>query len=104
MTPDKPEEANGEAEQRTPEEIRADIEATSEELGDTAAALADKADVKGQAKAENARLAHHFQQLRDGDGAGQFAPAALLQTGKRLVRLDQAVVCVGSRARQNGPF
>jgi hypothetical protein len=32
--------------QRTPEEIRADIEHTREELGETAAALAEKADVK----------------------------------------------------------
>jgi hypothetical protein len=34
------------SEQRTPEQIRADIEHTREELGETAAALAEKADVK----------------------------------------------------------
>jgi ElaB/YqjD/DUF883 family membrane-anchored ribosome-binding protein len=39
-----------EAEQREPEEIRRDIEATRRELGDTAAALAQKTDVKAQAK------------------------------------------------------
>ena len=38
--------------QRTPEEIERDIEQTRRELGDTAAALAQKADVKGQAKAK----------------------------------------------------
>lgn len=38
--------------QRSPDEIREDIEETREELGDTAAALAQKADVKGQAKAK----------------------------------------------------
>jgi ElaB/YqjD/DUF883 family membrane-anchored ribosome-binding protein len=38
--------------QRSPEEIRADIERTREELGDTAAAVAQKADVKAQAKAK----------------------------------------------------
>lgn len=38
--------------QRSPGEIRADIDKTREELGDTAAALAGKADVKGQAKAK----------------------------------------------------
>jgi ElaB/YqjD/DUF883 family membrane-anchored ribosome-binding protein len=38
------------AEQRSPEEIRRDIEATREELGDTVEALAAKADVKAQAK------------------------------------------------------
>lgn len=37
------------SETRTPEEIRADIEHTREELGDTAAALASKADVKTRA-------------------------------------------------------
>ena len=35
---------------RTPEQIRADIENTREDLADTAAALAQKADVKGRAR------------------------------------------------------
>ena len=35
--------------QRTPDEIRSDIEHPREELADTAAALAQKADVKGRA-------------------------------------------------------
>lgn len=39
-------------EPRPPEEIRRDIEETRGELGDTAEALAQKADVKGQAKAK----------------------------------------------------
>ena len=38
------------AEQRSPEEIREDIAQTREELADTAAALAYKADVKARAK------------------------------------------------------
>ena len=38
--------------QRSPEEIRADIERTREQLGDTAAAAAQKADLKAQAKAK----------------------------------------------------
>jgi archaellum component FlaD/FlaE len=37
-------------EQRSPEEIQADIESTREDMGDTVAELADKADVKKQAK------------------------------------------------------
>jgi ElaB/YqjD/DUF883 family membrane-anchored ribosome-binding protein len=37
--------------QRTPEQIEADIERTRRELGDTVAAVAQKADVKAQAKA-----------------------------------------------------
>lgn len=35
---------------RTPEEIRADIEGAREELGETVAALAEKTDVKAQAR------------------------------------------------------
>lgn len=42
------------SEQRTPEEIEADIEQTREELGDTVEALAAKTDVKGRAKAKAA--------------------------------------------------
>ena len=42
--------AGSASEQRTPEEIRRDIEATRGELGDTVEALAAKADVKAQAK------------------------------------------------------
>jgi ElaB/YqjD/DUF883 family membrane-anchored ribosome-binding protein len=38
--------------ERSPEEIRADIEQTREDLGDTVEALAAKTDVKGQAKAK----------------------------------------------------
>jgi ElaB/YqjD/DUF883 family membrane-anchored ribosome-binding protein len=39
-------------EQRSPEEISEDIEETRKELGDTAAAVAEKTDVKKQAKAK----------------------------------------------------
>ena len=39
-----------ETQQRTPEEIEADIERTRRDLGDTVAAVAEKADVKTQAK------------------------------------------------------
>jgi hypothetical protein len=42
---------------RTPDQVRDEIEQTRRELGDTAAALAEKADVKAQARraADNAR-------------------------------------------------
>lgn len=36
--------------ERTPEQIQAEIEATREQLGDTVAAVAEKADVKNQAR------------------------------------------------------
>jgi ElaB/YqjD/DUF883 family membrane-anchored ribosome-binding protein len=39
-------------EQRTPEQIEADIERTRRDLGDTVAAVAEKADVKAQAKSK----------------------------------------------------
>jgi ElaB/YqjD/DUF883 family membrane-anchored ribosome-binding protein len=45
-------EVDADQEQRSPEEIRADIEQTREDLGDTVEALAAKTDVKGQAKAK----------------------------------------------------
>lgn len=41
---------NGEAADRTPEEVRAEIEVNRAELGDTVEALVAKTDVKGQAK------------------------------------------------------
>lgn len=39
-------------EERTPEQIRADIDKTRKELGDTVESLAEKTDVKAQAKAK----------------------------------------------------
>ena len=42
----------GQQEQRSPEEIRADIEQTREDLGDTVEQLSAKTDVKAQAKAK----------------------------------------------------
>lgn len=46
---------------RTPDQIRADIEHTREELADTAAALAEKADVKARAheKVEETKARAH---------------------------------------------
>jgi ElaB/YqjD/DUF883 family membrane-anchored ribosome-binding protein len=56
MSPDdKPVNAapgEGNTEEKTPEEIRAEIDGTREELGDTVEALAEKTDVKAQAKAK----------------------------------------------------
>jgi hypothetical protein len=53
MTPDSREtNPASESEQKSPEEIQAEIDATREEMGETVAAVADKADVKKQAKAK----------------------------------------------------
>jgi F0F1-type ATP synthase assembly protein I len=48
---------------RTPDEIRRDIEHTREELADTAAALAERADVKARAheKVEETRARAHVK-------------------------------------------
>jgi Protein of unknown function (DUF3618) len=80
----------GETEQRTPEEIEADIERTRRELGDTVAAVAEKADVKTQAKQKvddvKARLTEKKDDVLNrtreaapdsaGDGAGKVGQVA----------------------------
>ena len=48
---------------RTPEEIRADIEATRRELGETAAALAQKTDVKARAQEKVAGVKETMAQV-----------------------------------------
>ena len=45
---------------REPEEIRTEIEQTREQLGETVEALAEKADVKGQAKAKVGETRERF--------------------------------------------
>jgi hypothetical protein len=77
-------------EQRSPEEIRDDIEGTREELGDTAAAIAGKTDAKGQAKAKVENVKQGVRQKKEeftakakdaapesvGSGASQVATTA----------------------------
>jgi hypothetical protein len=67
------------AAERTPEQIEAEIEQTRRELGDTVAAVAEKADVKAQAKAKvedaKARLRAKAPSSA-GDGAGQLGRVA----------------------------
>jgi len=67
-----------EGEQRSPEEIEADIERTRRDLGDTVAAVAEKADVKAQAKLKvdeaKARVKEKVGGAKPesaGDGAGK---------------------------------
>lgn len=50
---------------RSPEEIRADIEQTREQVGDTVEALAEKTDVKGQAQQRISGLKADLQHKRD---------------------------------------
>ncbi|MBV8733996.1 MAG: DUF3618 domain-containing protein [Solirubrobacterales bacterium] len=49
-TSDKAPEAVGEQQGKSPEELRRDIDQTREQLGDTVQALAEKTDVRAQAK------------------------------------------------------
>jgi ElaB/YqjD/DUF883 family membrane-anchored ribosome-binding protein len=58
-----PEERTGA--ERTPEEIRADIEQTREELGDTVEALAAKTDVKARAQDRVAEIKDAAQTKRE---------------------------------------
>ena len=53
-------------EQRSPDEIRADIQETREDLGNTVEALASKTDVKGQAKAKVESIKEGFSGAKDG--------------------------------------
>jgi ElaB/YqjD/DUF883 family membrane-anchored ribosome-binding protein len=50
---------------KTPEELREEIAQTREELGDTVEALAEKTDVKGQAKARVVAVKQAAQDKRD---------------------------------------
>ena len=78
-------------EQRTPEEIQADIEEAREELGDTVEALAAKTDVKARAKAKVEETKETVSEKLSGlgDSAGQAAPesaSAGAQQAATLVR------------------
>jgi hypothetical protein len=60
---------------RAPEQIREDIERTRREVGETAAALAEKADVKAQAKAKVDDVKERLHQATP-DSAGEAASKA----------------------------
>ena len=84
-------------EPRTPEEIEADIERTRREMGDTVAAVAEKADVKAQAKSKveetKARIREKAQSAAPssaGDGAGKAAQVA--KDNRRALVIGGAVV------------
>jgi ElaB/YqjD/DUF883 family membrane-anchored ribosome-binding protein len=57
-----PEETSGE--QKSPEELRREIEQTRAELGDTVEALAEKTDIQGQAKDRIAAVKDAAQQKK----------------------------------------
>jgi predicted membrane metal-binding protein len=87
-------------ESRSPEQIRVEIERTREELGDTAAALAQKTDLTGQAKraAQNAKdnageaIAGVKETVTSkvdeaGAGAREATPESAAQAGQQATRL-----------------
>jgi hypothetical protein len=80
-------------ESNDPEEIRQEIDATREELGDTVAALAAKADVKAQAK----------QKVEDTKAAVTGKKDDLLAKAKQASpeTASTAAASVSTRARQN---
>jgi ElaB/YqjD/DUF883 family membrane-anchored ribosome-binding protein len=77
---------------REPEEIRADIEQTREELGETAAAVAEKADVKAQASAKAEEVTD-----RAAAKAKEVAPESAAPTIERAQRFanEKPLVVIG---------
>jgi ElaB/YqjD/DUF883 family membrane-anchored ribosome-binding protein len=71
--------------QRTPDEIRHDIEKTREQMGDTVEALAAKADVKGQARAKVTELRENVTQKKEelSASASQAAPDSAGQAAEQ---------------------
>ena len=51
--------------ERSPEQIQAEIDATREQLGETVAAVAEKADVKGQARQKVAEVKQTVQAKKE---------------------------------------
>lgn len=65
------------AQEQTPEQIREEIEEAREQLGDTAAALAEKADVKARTQAKVDEVKQTFAERRQalGEKASSATPA-----------------------------
>ncbi len=85
--------------QRTPEEIRADIAQTREDVGDTAAALAAKTDVKAQAQQRIDEIKSNVRAKKD--DLGSKAPGGAQKGGRQIaevVRANPAPVALGSAA------
>lgn len=83
----------GAQETRSPDEIRAEIEGTREELGDTVEALAAKTDVKAQARQRVEEVKDNVQAKRE-----EFASKARESTPDSAQQGAQQVV---ARVRKN---
>jgi ElaB/YqjD/DUF883 family membrane-anchored ribosome-binding protein len=84
-TPDT--EAEGAKESRSPDEIRAEIQDTQAELGDTVEALAAKTDVKAQARQRVDEVKGNVQAKREEftDKARDATPDSARQGGQQVL-------------------
>ena len=93
--------------QKDPETIRHEIEETREDLGDTAAALAAKTDVKARAKEKVDSVKHTISEKKesigsstsgngDGAGAGAQANAAFTQAKTTAQENPIPVAAIGA--------
>jgi ElaB/YqjD/DUF883 family membrane-anchored ribosome-binding protein len=106
-TANDPSTGGGAQGDRSPEEIRKDIDQTRGELGDTVAALADKADVKKQAQAKADELKGQAGEKTEqakakakelGDKAKQVAPDSAgegVQQAQRFAQANPAPLAIG---------
>ncbi|HEY2007025.1 MAG TPA: DUF3618 domain-containing protein [Solirubrobacteraceae bacterium] len=91
-------------EPRSPEEIRAEIEATRAELGDTVEALAAKTDVKAQAAQRVGAAKETLRESKDdlvgkvGQATPETAAAGVQQLGATVQEKPVPFVAVGAFA------
>jgi cobalamin biosynthesis Mg chelatase CobN len=89
------------ADQRDPEQIAADIERTREELGETAAALAAKADVKARMK-DKAGQVRQQAKAKASDTADKVATAAAGTADKVATAASDATAQATDAAARTG--
>jgi ElaB/YqjD/DUF883 family membrane-anchored ribosome-binding protein len=87
VDPATTEQATSDQGNRSPEEIRADIEQTREEVGDTVEALAAKTDVKAQAKSKVEDIKGNVRERADvlKTKAQTTTPESAQQGGQQVV-------------------
>jgi peptidoglycan hydrolase CwlO-like protein len=87
-----------ENDQKSPEELRREIEKTRQDLGDTAAALAEKTDIRARAKVKlddlKRTVADKKQSLAQSSGGGEGTAGAAAAAG-------QAATQAKAKAREN---
>src|SRR3954462_9563597 len=86
-----------ENEQKSPEQIRREIEDTREELGDTAAALAAKTDVKARAKEKVDDVKQTIAEKKDSFGSSTGADG----DGGASAQANAAAAQIKSKAQEN---